>query len=177
MNQPLDPQHAVCVGSFDPLTLGHVDIIRRGAHIFGQLTVGIGINPDKRPLFTPDERLQMAREILLPFPNVRVETFHGLAVEFIRHCGAGVMLRGVRTLTDIETEFTMTLANRALDPEIDTVFLMASEKYTHISSTLIKQIAQMGASQAANKLHEFVPKEIVPLLLAKFQTQSEIGGK
>jgi pantetheine-phosphate adenylyltransferase len=165
----LNPQHAVYVGSFDPLTLGHLDIIRRGAKIFGQLTVGIGINPDKRPLFAPEERLDLAREILSPLKNVRVDVFHGLAVEFIRHCGAGVMLRGVRTLSDIEAEFTMTLANRALDAEIETVFLMASEKYTHISSTLIKQIAQMGQSHAAEKLHEFVPKEVIAPLLAKFQ--------
>lgn len=169
MATSLNPQHAVYVGSFDPLTLGHLDIIRRGAKIFGQLTVGIGINPDKRPLFAPEERLDLAREILRPLKNVRVDVFHGLAVEFIRHCGAGVMLRGVRTLSDIEAEFTMTLANRALDAEIETVFLMASEKYTHISSTLIKQIAQMGQSHAAEKLHEFVPKEVVAPLLAKFQ--------
>jgi pantetheine-phosphate adenylyltransferase len=165
----LNTQHAVYVGSFDPLTLGHLDIIRRGANIFSRVTVGIGINPDKKSLFTPEERLELARMVLSPFPNVRIETFDGLAVEFIRHCGAGVMLRGVRTLSDIEAEFTMTLANRALDPEIDTVFLMASEKYTHISSTLIKQIAQMGQSHAAEKLHEFVPKEIVAPLVAKFQ--------
>lgn len=177
MTSRLNPQHAVYVGSFDPLTLGHLDIIRRGAHIFREVTVGIGINPDKRPLFTPAERLQLARQILAPMPNVRVDTFHGLAVEFVRHCGGGVMLRGVRTLTDIESEFTMTLANRALDADIDTVFLMASEKYTHISSTLIKQIAQMGQSHAAEKLHEFLPKEIVGPLIAKFQPASDIGGK
>lgn len=169
MKHPLDPQHAVYAGSFDPFTLGHVDIIRRGARLFRELTVGIGINPDKRPLFTPEERLEHARVILAPFPNVRVNTFEGLAVEFIRNSGAGVFVRGLRTLSDIEAEFTMTLANRALDPEIDTVFLMASEKYTHVSSTLIKQIAQMGQSHAAEKLHEFVPKEIVQALIKKFQ--------
>lgn len=168
VNKPLNPQHAVYVGSFDPLTLGHLDIIRRGARTFDEVTVGIGINPDKKPLFTPEERLELAKQVLTPIKNVRVELFHGLAVEFIRHCGGGVMLRGVRTLSDIEAEFTMTLANRALDPEIETVFLMASEKYTHISSTLIKQIAQMGQSQVTEKLHEFVPKEIVGPLVAKF---------
>ena len=171
MGKPLNLQHAVYVGSFDPFTLGHFDLVRRGAAIFQRLTVGIGINPDKKPLFTPDERLQLAREVLAPFTNVDVAVFHGLAVEFIRHCGAGVMLRGVRTLTDIETEFTMTLANRALDPEIDTVFLMASEKYTHVSSTLIKQIAQMGQAHAMHKLHEFVPKEIVGPLVAKYRDE------
>lgn len=171
MNRTLNLQHAVYVGSFDPFTLGHLDLIRRGAAIFQRLTVGIGINPDKRPLFTPEERLELAREILTPFTNVDVATFHGLAVEFIRNTGAGITLRGLRTLTDIETEFTMTLANRALDPEIDTVFLMASEKYTHISSTLIKQIAQMGQSHAAEKLHEFVPKQIVGPLVAKLRKE------
>lgn len=169
MNKSLNPQHAIYVGSFDPLTLGHVDIIRRGANIFSQVTVGIGINPDKKPLFTPEERLELARQVLAPFKNVRIDTFHGLAVEYIQHCGAGVMLRGLRTLSDIEAEFTMTLANRALEPNIETVFLMASDKYAHISSTLIKQIAQMGQSHAAEKLHEFVPKEIVAPLVKKFQ--------
>lgn len=177
MNTKLNPQHAVYVGSFDPLTLGHLDIIRRGAHLFRQVTVGIGINPDKQPLFTPDERLELARRILAPVTNVRIDTFHGLAVEFVRNCGAGVMLRGLRTLSDIEAEFTMTLANRALDSEIETVFLMASEKYTHISSTLIKQIAQMGQSHAAEKLHEFLPKEIVAPLVAKYQPRSDIGDQ
>lgn len=166
----LSSAHAVYVGSFDPLTLGHEDIIRRGARIFDQLTVGIGINPDKHPLFTPDERLELARQVLAPLTNVRVATFQGLAVEFLRGCGARVMLRGVRTLSDIELEFTMTLANRALDPEIDTIFLMSSERYTHISSTLIKQIAQLGQNRAADRLREFVPPPVVEALLAKFPT-------
>lgn len=138
MTTALSSHHAVYVGSFDPLTLGHVDIIRRGAAIFDRLTVGIGINPDKKPLFSPDERLKLSQTVLRPFQNVDIRCFEGLTVEFTRQCGARVLLRGVRTLSDIETEFTMTLANRALDHDIDTLFLMASEKYTHISSTLIK---------------------------------------
>ena len=144
MAKALSSHHAVYVGSFDPLTLGHFDIIRRGAAIFDRVTVGIGINPDKNPLFSPDERLSLTQSVLRPLKNVEIECFEGLTVEFIRHCGARILLRGVRTLSDIETEFTMTLANRALDPEIDTLFLMASEKYTHVSSTLIKQIAQLA---------------------------------
>jgi len=166
----LSSHHAVYVGSFDPLTLGHVDIIRRAAAIFDRLTVGIGINPDKRPLFSPDERLELATQILKPFANVEIHCFQGLAVDFIRQRGARVLVRGVRTLSDIEAEFTMTLANRALDPEIDTIFLMASEKYTHLSSTLIKQIAQLGQGSAAAKLGDFVPAEIVPPLLAKYRS-------
>lgn len=165
----LSSHHAVYVGSFDPLTLGHVDIIRRAATIFDRLTVGIGINPDKRPLFSANERLSLTRQILKPFANVEVDCFQGLTVDFIRQRGARVLVRGVRTLSDIETEFTMTLANRALDPEIDTIFLMASERYTHISSSLIKQIAQLAQSSAAAKLGEFVPADVVEPLLAKYK--------
>lgn len=165
----LSSHHAVYVGSFDPLTLGHVDIIRRAAIIFDQLTVGIGINPEKRPLFSPEERRSLMVEVLKPFSNVTVEFFHGLTVDFIRQRGARVLVRGVRTLSDIEAEFTMMLANRALDSEIDTIFMMASERYTHISSTLIKQIAQLAQSSAAAKLGDFVPAEIIGPLLAKYK--------
>lgn len=164
----LNPRHAVYVGSFDPLTLGHLDIIRRGANLFETLTVGIGINPEKHPLFTPDERESMARQVLAPLRNVRVQCFEGLTVDFVRSVNAAVMLRGVRTLTDIELEFTMTLANRALDPAIETVFLMASEKYSHISSSLIKQVASLGRGNTAEQLKAFLPPEIISPLLAKY---------
>lgn len=173
MSKPLSSHHAVYVGSFDPLTLGHVDIIRRGAVIFDRITVGIGVNPDKRPLFTPEERLLLTLSVLKPLKNVEVQCFEGLTVEFIRQCGARVLLRGVRTLSDIETEFTMTLANRALDPEIDTLFLMASERYTHVSSTLIKQIAQLAVGSAAGKLNEFVPEEVIEPLLRKYKRNDQ----
>lgn len=165
----LDTRHAVYVGSFDPLTLGHEDVIRRGARIFPRLTVGIGINPDKQPLFTPEERLTLIQEVVQDLPNVQVLCFTGLTVEFIRQQQAAVMLRGVRTLSDIEAEFTMTLANQTLEPEIETVFLMASERYTHISSSLIKQIAQMGKTLANNKLEQFVPQPVIAPLLAKYK--------
>ena len=164
----LSARHAVYVGSFDPLTLGHEDIIRRGASLFDKLTVGIGINPDKKPLFTPEERVKLCQEILAPFSNVEVCSFEGLAVDFVKSCGAQVMLRGVRTLTDIESEFTMSLANRTLAPSIETVFLMSSDQYTHISSSLIKQIAQMAKENSAEKLKEFVPEQIIPHLVKKF---------
>lgn len=167
MNQRLDPRHAVCVGSFDPVTLGHADIITRGARIFDRLTVGIGINPDKRPLFTCDERVDLMQQVLAPLDNVEVTSFDGLAVNFVRERGAAVLLRGVRSLMDIETELTMSLTNRTLAPEIETVFLMANESYSHISSTLIKQIARFGRDDAAERLASFVPNEAVLPLLAK----------
>jgi pantetheine-phosphate adenylyltransferase len=168
MEPALDPRRAVYVGSFDPLTLGHQDLIVRGSRLFEHLTVGIGINPDKAPLFTSEERLAMTRRVVDPLPNVEVRCFEGLAVEFTRDAGAGVLLRGLRTLTDVDAEFTMTLANRALDPEIETVFLMASERFSHISSTLIKQIAKMGTAGAGSQLREFVPEDVVEPLIAKF---------
>ena len=168
MAERLNPRHAVYVGSFDPLTLGHQDIICRGAGVFERLTVGIGINPDKKPLLSPEQRLVLIQQVLAPLPNVEVRCFHGLAVEFARECGAAVMLRGFRTLTDIEAEFTMSLANRALAPEIETVFLMASDRYTHISSTLIKQVAQLGQKDSAQQLKAFVPEELIAPLLEQY---------
>jgi pantetheine-phosphate adenylyltransferase len=168
MTTPLNPRHAAYVGSFDPLTLGHEDIVRRAAGIFDHVTVGIGINPEKRALLSPEERLSLTRTVLAPFRNVSVECFDGLAVDFVRRCGAAVMLRGLRTLTDIDAEFTMSLANRSLAPDIETIFLMAGAKYTHISSTLIKQVAQMGDHQCAERLKAFVPAPIIGALMDKF---------
>lgn len=159
--------HAVYVGSFDPPTLGHWDIIHRGARLFEKLTVGIGINPDKEPLFTPARRVELVSEMSSDLPNVEVVCFEGLTVTFAKACGAAVLLRGVRTVSDIELEFTMALTNHALAPELETVFLMASEKYTHISSTLIKQIARMGQDQAASSLQGFVPACVIKPLLER----------
>ncbi len=164
----LDREHAIYVGSFDPMTLGHEDVIRRGARVFKRLTVGIGINPDKKPLFSSEQRLELMRDVLSDLENVSVHCFTGLAVDFVKDQNAAVMLRGVRTLSDIESEFTMTLANRTLAPDIETVFLMANEQYSHISSTLIKQIAKMGRETAANKLKQFVPQQVIAPLLAKY---------
>ncbi|MEW4528794.1 MAG: pantetheine-phosphate adenylyltransferase [Maioricimonas sp. JB045] len=167
----LDPHHAVYAGSFDPVTLGHLDIVRRGANVFDRLTVGIGINPDKRPLFSPDERQSLMQRVFDGLDNVEVRCFEGLTVDFVRECGAGVMLRGIRTLTDIESEFTMALANRALSTDVETVFLMAGEGFSHISSTLIKQIAQMGGEQTRRKLSEFVPEPVIEPLIEKLSRQ------
>jgi pantetheine-phosphate adenylyltransferase len=171
MPHTLNPRHAVYAGSFDPVSLGHQDIVTRGARLFEKLTVGIGINPDKLPLFTPQERVELLKLSLKPLPNVEVVCFEGLAVDFLRRCQAGVMLRGLRTLSDIEQEFSMTLANRALASEIETVFLMASEKYSHISSTLIKQVAMFGTNsdQARDPLEAFVPREVIAAVRAKFK--------
>ncbi|MCH2202063.1 MAG: pantetheine-phosphate adenylyltransferase [Fuerstiella sp.] len=161
--------HAVYVGSFDPLTLGHQDIIERAARIYERLTVGIGINPDKAALFGPDERVAMCETALGHLVNVHIRTFESLAVEFVRSCNSRVMLRGVRTLMDIDAEFTMSLANRVLDDEIESVFLMSSEGFNHISSSLIKQIVKMGSrDDLKSRLADFVPEAVIQPLLDRF---------
>ncbi|RLS44029.1 MAG: pantetheine-phosphate adenylyltransferase [Planctomycetota bacterium] len=154
-------------GSFDPVTLGHLDIIRRGARLVDKLIVSVGINPDKSPLFSPTERVEMLQSVLKEIPNVEVDCFEGLTVDHVHRRKAGVMIRGIRTVSDIESEFTMALTNRTLSPDIETVFLMASEKYSHISSSLIKQIALMGKDHSLIHLEQFIPKEVIPLLMAK----------
>jgi pantetheine-phosphate adenylyltransferase len=166
------PSSAVYVGSFDPMTLGHLDIIRRAARIFGHVTVGIGINPDKKTLFSSSDRVEMCRASVKDLGNVEVLTFDGLAVEFVRLCGSRILLRGVRTLTDIEAEFTMTLTNRVLDQEIESVFLMSADRYAHISSSLIKQIARMSKADVRTRLRDFVPTPVIEPLIAKLHSQS-----
>lgn len=165
-------RNAVYVGSFDPPTLGHLDIIQRGSRLFDRLTVGIGINPDKKPLFTPDERIALVGEMVADHPNVNVRCFEGLSVKFAREIDAAVLLRGVRTVSDIELEFTMALTNHSLAPDLETVFLMASEKYSHISSTLIKQIARMGHDMAESSLGRFVPECVIEPLLDRYRNSA-----
>jgi pantetheine-phosphate adenylyltransferase len=154
----LDPRKAVFTGTFDPLTLGHLDVIRRGSRLFDRLVVAIGVNPSKQQLFPLEERVALARRVLADIPNVTVEPFHELAVQFVRRIGARVILRGLRTLSDMEYEFSMSLTNQRLDPEIETVFLMADGEFSHVSSSLIKQVARFGGAEAVSR---FVPRELV----------------
>ncbi len=156
---PSDPRIAVYTGSFDPITLGHLHIIQRAAPLFDQLVIGIGINADKTLLFEPTERVELVREVTAELANVKVETFQGLAVDFVRSVDAHVMIRGIRPLTDIAGEFTMMMANHQLDPGIETLFLMAAERFAHISSSLLKQIAAL--SDDDEQLAKFVPRQII----------------
>lgn len=158
------PRIAVYTGSFDPVTLGHVNVIQRASRLVDQLVVGIGINVEKQPMFSLDERLKLVALVFADNPRVEVRAFDGLAVDFVRDCGARVMIRGVRPLTDIAAEFTMSMANRKLDPDIETVFLMADEEFAHVSSSLIKQIARLSDDE---KLARFVPRQIIPELRRK----------
>ena len=157
-------RRAVYTGSFDPISLGHLNVIERSSRLVDELIVGIGQNIDKQSLFTADERVELIKLATAPLPNVQVKTFSGLAVRFVRECGARVIVRGVRSLGDIEAEFTMTLANRKLDADIETVFLMADDQFSHVSSSLIKQIAPLAGDE---ELARFVPPVIIPHLRAK----------
>ncbi len=163
-NSGLSPRVAVYTGTFDPVHLGHIDIIQRGCRLYDRLIVGVGVNPDKQTLFSPDERVQLICAVAVErgWKNVEVEAFTGLAVQFVRRCGAMVVLRGLRTLSDMEYEFTMSLMNLNLDPEIETVFLMAKEEFSHVSSSLLRQIAALGGD-----LSKFLPKPVGTALIAR----------
>jgi pantetheine-phosphate adenylyltransferase len=163
-----NPRTAVYIGSFDPVTLGHLNIINRASALVDRLIVGIGINIEKQPVFALEERIAMLARATEHLPNVDVRAFQGLAVRFVRECGARVMLRGVRSLSDIESEFTMTLANRKLDAGIETVFLMADEQFTHVSSSLLKQITPLASDE---ELARFVPQNIISELRKKFPAE------
>ena len=151
----LSPRIAVYTGTFDPVHYGHLDIIKRGSLLFDRLIVGVGINPDKKTLFTIEERVGQIREVTGKWGNVEVRSFDGLAVRYVRECGAGIMLRGLRTLSDMEYEFTMSLMNLAQDPQIETLFLMAKEEFSHVSSSLLRQIAALGGN-----LSKFLPEPV-----------------
>lgn len=156
---PEPPRIAVYTGSFDPITLGHRNVIERSSRMFDRLIVGIGVNVDKQPLFSPERRVELVERVVADLGNVEVRTFQGLAVDFVRSVGSRIMVRGVRPLTDIAAEFTMLMANRQLAPDVETVFLMADDGFAHVSSSLIKQIAPLADSE---KLGRFLPAEIVP---------------
>jgi pantetheine-phosphate adenylyltransferase len=160
----LNSRIAVYSGSFDPISLGHLSVIERSCRLVDRLIIGVGINVEKAPLFSVQERVELVSMTTAHLPNVDVRSFSGLTVDFVRACGACVMIRGVRPLTDIAAEFTMMMANRKLDPEIETVFLMADEEFTHVSSSLIKQITPLSTDE---KLARFVPAKVIPALRAK----------
>ena len=143
---------AVYPGSFDPLTNGHVDIIERGTRLFDRIIVAVLVNVNKSPLFSTGERVEILREVFKGRPNVEVDTFDGLLVDYVARRNADVIVRGLRALSDFETEFQMALMNRRLGPHIETVFMMPAEQYTYISSRLIKEVFSLGG-----RVHGLVP--------------------
>ena len=139
---------AVYPGSFDPLTNGHVDIIRRGARLFDRIVVAILVNEQKTPMFTTAERVAMVREAFAGDPTVAVETFDGLLVDFAARQQASAIVRGLRAVSDFEYEFQMALMNRRLNMRVETVFMMPAAEYSYISSRLVKEVVMLGGSVA-----------------------------
>jgi len=154
----LDARIAVYPGSFDPITLGHLNVMERASRLFDRLIVGIGINIEKRPLFSAEERVELVRGATGHLENLDIRIFSGLAVEFVKQCGARIMVRGVRPITDIAAELTMMMANRRLAPEVETLFMIADGELAHVSSSLIKQIAGLLEDK---ELLRFLPSNVV----------------
>ncbi len=167
----LNQRIAVCTGTFDPVHLGHLDIISRGSTLFDAVVVGVGPNPEKQPFFTVAERVALLEEVVRPFPNVTVQAFEGLAVHFVRSVGARIMLRGLRTLSDMEYEFSMSLMNLTLDPRLETIFLMAKEEFSHVSSTLLRQVAEFGGD-----LSKFLPPSVQSALVGRAHERRDQRG-
>lgn len=167
----LSPRIAVYPGSFDPITLGHLNVLERVSRLFDRLIVGIGINIEKQTMFEPKERQALVRGATLHLKNLEIRTFTGLAVEFVRECGARIMVRGVRPLTDIQAELTMMMANRRLAPEVETLFMIADGELAHVSSSLIKQIAPLAGDE---ELGRFLPRNVVQALRSKLAAEG--GG-
>jgi len=135
---------AICPGTFDPITCGHVDIITRASSIFDTVIVAILVNRGKRHMFSTEERLEMLRSACAHLPNVEIDHFEGLLVDYVRKRGAHVVIRGLRVVSDFEFEMTMALMNRKLDPTIETMYIMASMEYSFLSSSLVKEVAALG---------------------------------
>ena len=154
---------AVYPGSFDPVTNGHLDVLRRASSLFDKVVVALSPNKNKTPLFSLDARMNFLNESISEYDNVELQSFQSLTVEFVRSIGARTIIRGLRVISDFEYEFQMAMMNRRLDPEIETIFLMPSEDYFFTSSTLIKQIA--GYTE---KLDRFVPPTVKTALMKKY---------
>jgi len=154
---------AVYPGTFDPITNGHLDIIARGVRLFDRIIVALLKNADKEPLLPLDERIEIVRAVVGGFPNVTVESFDGLLVDYARARGAQAIVRGLRALSDFEYEFQMALMNRRLEAGVETVFMMPSEAYSYVSSRLVKEVAHLGGD-----ITGLVPPEVVRRLKARY---------
>jgi pantetheine-phosphate adenylyltransferase len=159
---PMKASVAIYPGSFDPVTNGHLDLIERGEKMFDLVIVAVLKNTDKQPLFSVDERVEMLREVTKQWAGVEVDVFEGLLVDYARSRGAGVILRGIRAVSDYEYELQMALMNRKLEPRLETVFMLPGLSYSYLSSKLVREIAQLGAS-----LKGLVPPIVEERLRAK----------
>ncbi len=161
---------AIYPGSFDPVTLGHLNIIKRGAEIFDRLIVCVMVNSEKVGLFTPAERVELLRRVTAELPNVEVDASQGLLADYARKRKAHVLVKGLRAVSDYESEIQMAMINSKLYSRLDTVFLYTSPKYAYLSSTVVKEMARYGAD-----LSDFVPREIIRDVQAKFYEKNREG--
>ncbi len=157
---------AVYPGSFDPITLGHLDVIKRGAKVFDKVIVGVLVNVNKNGLFDIEERVELIKKATKDIPNVEVLSFNGLLIDFIKQCNATVILKGLRALSDFEYEFQMALMNNKLDSNIETLFMMTSAQYSYLSSSAIKQVAKFNGN-----LKGLVPDEVIPDIVEKINSR------
>lgn len=149
-------------GTFDPVTYGHIDVIRRASSIFDRVCVAVASNPQKKPLFSLDERVEMLRESVNDIPHVEVESFDCLLIDYVKQKGANIIIKGLRAISDFEVEFQMALINRHIAPHLETVFMMTSESYSYLSSHIIKELAELGG-----EIDKFVP----PLVKERLQVK------
>ena len=155
---------AVYPGMFDPVTNGHLDVIKRGSVIFAKLVVSVGCNPLKEALFSVEDRMEMIKNNVRDFKNVEVDCFSGMLVDYLKKQNTNIILRGIRTVSDFEYEFQRALTNRVLNREVETVFIMTSEQYSFLNSTLIKEAISLGGN-----VSQFVPPDVERRLKEKFK--------
>lgn len=158
---------AVYPGSFDPVTNGHLDIIRRSAKVFDKVIVGVLDNVAKKPMFTVQEREELLKKVTAGIANVEVYSFSGLLVDFMKRFDSAVIIKGLRTISDFEYEFQMALLNKSLNPDVETFFMMTDSKYSYISSSMVKEVARWGGS-----IDEFVPCDIIEVINKKFEEKN-----
>ncbi|MGH4119973.1 pantetheine-phosphate adenylyltransferase [Clostridium sp.] len=157
---------AICPGSFDPITNGHLDIIERASIVFDELIVGVLVNPEKKSLFSVDERVDQIKRLVGKLPNVKVKKFSGLLVNLMNKEGAGVIIKGLRAVSDFEYEYQMASMNNKLDPSKETVFMMTKAEYSYLSSSSVKQVAMFGGC-----IKGLVPDEIIPDIMRKINSK------
>ncbi|MEW9094016.1 MAG: pantetheine-phosphate adenylyltransferase [Clostridiaceae bacterium] len=155
---------AIYPGSFDPITNGHLNIIERAATIFDEVTVGVLVNPDKKGLFSIEERVKLIERAVKHIPNVKVESFSGLLVDYMKENDIKVIIKGLRAISDFEYEFQMSLMNKKLNPDIETLFMMTCAQYSYLSSSSVKQVAAFGGC-----IKDLVPDEIIEDIMLKFR--------
>ncbi|MBT2683153.1 pantetheine-phosphate adenylyltransferase [Bacillus sp. ISL-37] len=159
---------AVCPGSFDPITLGHLDIITRAAKVFDELYVVVLNNSSKQPLFSVEERIELIEQVTKSIPNVKVDSFQGLLVDYAESVNADAIIRGLRAVSDFEYEMQITSMNRVLSDKIETFFIMTNNQYSFLSSSIVKEVAKYDGN-----ISELVPREVEEALLEKFNNEEE----